>query len=223
MCGRFTLTTPPESLAAAFGVPEVPAAWRPRYNAAPAQLVAVVGRKPDGKARGMALLRWGFVPRWAESPNKGTRPINAMAETVATKAPFKDSFRDRRCLIPADGFYEWVVEDGLKVPHHFRLRSGEPFAFAGVWDLWAKGGQPPIHSCAVITVKANKLVEPIHDRMPAVLLPGQYDRWLDAETGVEDALSLLKPLPAELMEMARVSATVNKVTNDGPECLESAA
>ena len=126
----------------------MPADWRPRYNAAPSQPVAVVGpNRRDGAGRGLAMLRWGFVPRWADDPDGGPKPINAKAETVATSPPFRDSFRDRRCLIPADGFYEWGGRGGQKRPYHFRLRGGGPFAFAGVWDVWGGGAGKPVRTC----------------------------------------------------------------------------
>src|SRR3954470_23415423 len=139
MCGRYTLSTSPDQLVAAFDLPEPPATT-PRYNVAPSQLVAVIGLKPDGKTRGLAKLKWGFVPSWANDPDSGPKPINAKAETVAQKPPFEHAFREgRRCLVPADGFFEWAAEGGKKVPHHFRLKSREPFAFAGVWDAWTGG------------------------------------------------------------------------------------
>jgi putative SOS response-associated peptidase YedK len=168
-------------------------------------------------------LRWGFVPRWAADPDSGPRPVNAKAETVATRAPFKDSFRDRRCLVPADGFYEWLAENGKKVARHFRLRSGGPFAFAGIWDTWERDGREPVRTCALITVPANETVRPVHDRMPAILTPDRFDAWLDPATPTPDLLALQTPLPADLLEAVRVGPAVNRVANDGPECLVPAA
>jgi putative SOS response-associated peptidase YedK len=224
MCARFTLTTSPAEVAGFFGLdPGLTAGLVPRYNVAPAQLVAVVGLKPDGKTRGLALLRWGFVPRWAADPDSGPRPVNAKAETVATRAPFKDSFRDRRCLVPADGFYEWLAEGGKKVARHFRLRSDGPFAFAGVWDSWQQDGREPVRTCALITVPANEAVRPVHDRMPAILTPDRFDSWLNPATPLPALLALLIPLPADLLEAVRVGPAVNRVANDGPECLTPAA
>jgi putative SOS response-associated peptidase YedK len=222
MCGRFTLTTPAEQLAQAFGLPEPPPV-KPRYNVAPSQLVAVVGLKPDGKTRGLALLRWGFVPHWANDPDSGPRPINARGETVSMKPPFDHAFRDKRCLIPADGFFEWAAVGGKKVAHHLRLRGGGPMAFAGIWDVWRAEGHPTVLSCAVITVPANDLVRPFHERMPAVLRPDVYDRWLDNGTPEQELLGMLAPLPAEMMETVRVGPAVNTVANDGPECIVPAA
>jgi putative SOS response-associated peptidase YedK len=222
MCARYTITTPSEVIAKAFDLPAAPALV-PRFNAAPSQLVPVVGLKPDGKTRGLALLKWGFVPRWAADPDGGPKPVNAKAETVAMKAPFKDSFRDRRCLIPADGFYEWRAEGGRKVAHHFHLKGGGLFAFAGLWDAWQAEGHDPLRTCVVITVPPNEVVRPFHDRMPAILLPGQYDLWLHGDTPTVELLRALAPLPAEQLEEVRVGPAVNNVANDGPECLAPAA
>lgn len=221
MCGRFTLSTPAAAVAETFGLAEVPD-LEPRYNVAPSQLVAVVGLKPDGRTRGLAKLRWGFVPSWASDPSAGPRPINAKAETVSTKPPFSHAFRTKRCLIPADGFFEWATVGGRKVAHHFRLRSGGPMALAGVWDVWHRKGQPTVLSCAVITVPANDLVRPFHERMPAILTPDLFDRWLCAETPEQEALGLLAPFPADLMDAVRVGPAVNKVTNDTAECVAPA-
>jgi putative SOS response-associated peptidase YedK len=140
MCGRYTLHTDPDTLAAHFEV-TAPLGLPPRYNVAPAQLVAVIGLKPDGLTRGLLRVKWGFVPNWANDPDTGPKPINARAETVATKPRFEHAFNEgRRCLIPADGFYEWAAEGGKMVPHHFRLRGDGPFAFAGLWDCWRGEG-----------------------------------------------------------------------------------
>ncbi len=222
MCGRYAFTADPADVAEAFGLPSVPTLV-PRYNAAPGQVVAVVGLKPGGHARGLAMLKWGFVPRWAKSPTDGPRPINAKAEGVATNPAFRDSFRDRRCLIPATGFYEWAGPKGAKVPHHFTLAGGGVFAFAGVWDVWKGPGGDALHTCAVITVPANDAVRPCHDRMPAILLPEQFAAWLDPAAAARDALALLAPLAAERVCVSRVGPAVNKVANDGPECLSPAA
>jgi putative SOS response-associated peptidase YedK len=142
---------------------------------------------------------------------------------VATRPPFDGSFRGKRCLIPADGFYEWASEGGKKVPHHFRLRGGGPFAFAGVWDVWKGDGRPPLVTCAIITVPANALVKPFHDRMPAVLAPEDYAAWLEHDTPPAALLAMLAPFPADRMEAVRLTPTANSVKNDGPECLTPAA
>jgi putative SOS response-associated peptidase YedK len=222
MCGRFTLSTPGDTVAAQFGLPSAPA-LPPRYNVAPAQLVAVVGLKPDGRTRGLALLRWGFVPHWANDPNKGPRPVNAKAESVALKQPFKEAFRSKRCLIPADGFFEWKADGKRKQPYHFRPKDGGLFGLAGVWDAWKGASGPALLTCAIITMPANAVVKPVHERMPLILPPEAWGRWLDPSAKVADLLPLLKTPPADGMEAVAVGPAVNKVANDGPECLTPAA
>jgi putative SOS response-associated peptidase YedK len=215
MCGRFTLTTPAELLSARFDVPDPPPLTA-RYNVAPSQVIAVVGLKPDGTRRGIARLRWGLVPHWASSPNSGPRPINLRAETVAHK--FGELLRGKRCLIPADGFYEWKAEGKTKRPHRFTLATGEPFAFAGLWDVWGEGAEKLV-TCCLITTAANDLVRPYHDRMPVIVPPEGYAAWLDPGTPQEGLTALLKPYPAEAMRVAEASPAVNSPRNDGPECL----
>ncbi len=167
MCGRFTLRTPTHRLAEAFGVRDLPN-LPPRYNIAPTQDAAVVRPGPEGEARELAMLRWGLVPSWSEGPSAYSM-INARAETVATKPAFRAAFRHRRCLVPADGFYEWQRVDGGKQPYLVELASGEPFAFAGLWEHW-EGGDV-IESFTIIVTEANELLRPIHERMPVILDP----------------------------------------------------
>lgn len=218
MCGRFTLTTATDEIAAKFEVPDPPL-LNARYNVAPSQVIAVVGLKPDGKRRGIAMLNWGLVPNWANDPKQGPRPVNLRAETVRHKFP--EQFRERRCLIPADGFYEWAVEGKKKLPRRFTLASGEPFAFAGLWDFWGSGKEL-IRTCCLITTTANELVAEVHDRMPVILAPEHYNVWLDPNTPVKEAEMLLKPFPAELMRVAAANPILNSPKHDGPECLEAA-
>ena len=218
MCDRFTLTTTDELLAEAFDVIDPPA-LRPRYNIAPSQLIAVVGLKPDGETRGIALLRWGLVPYWANDPNDGPKPINARAETVGYK--FAASFREKRCLIPADGFYEWLSDGKNKRPHRFTLKTGAPFGFAGLWDVWSSEKQKLV-TCCMITTMANDLVKPLHDRMPVILPPEHYAEWLDPETPQKRLAALLQPYSADAMQVTEVGAAVNSPKNDGPECIEAA-
>ncbi len=218
MCGRFTLTTPTEQIAAQFEVPDPPF-LSARYNVAPSQVIAVVGMKPDGKRRGIALLRWGLVPKWAKGPNDGPRPINVRAESIRHK--FGELLRTRRCLIPADGFYEWIVEGKKKLPRRFTLASGEPFAFAGLWDVW-KGRGETLLTCCLITTTANELVREVHDRMPAIVPRESYAEWLDPATPEDRLSEMLVSYPAEHMRVAAASAAVNSPKNDGPECLEAA-
>jgi putative SOS response-associated peptidase YedK len=221
MCARITRTTTAAEMVDLFGFGtelDLP----PRYNVAPSQLVPVV--RADGRGgRELVPMKWGFVPHWAQDPNSGPTPINARAETVAHKPPFDHAFREKRCLIPADGFFEWAKEGTRKVAHHFRLRGGGPMAFAGVWDVWRAEGRPPLATCAIITVAANDLVRPFHDRMPAVISPDNFDRWMGFDTPVSEVLGALAPLPAERLEVVRVGPAVNKVANDSPDCVAPAA
>jgi putative SOS response-associated peptidase YedK len=218
MCGRFTLTTPTKDVAAKFEVPDPPL-LRVRYNVTPSQVIAVVGLKPDGKRRGIAMLNWGLVPSWANDPKEGPRPVNLRAETVRHK--FRDQFKAKRCLIPADGFYEWRAEGRKKLPQRFTLASGEPFGFAGLWDVW-KGGDKPLLTCCLLTTTANELVAGVHDRMPVIVPPEDYARWLDPETPVDELEALLRPHPAERMQVTAANPVLNSPNYDGPECLEAA-
>jgi putative SOS response-associated peptidase YedK len=221
MCGRFMLSSPPAAVAERFGLPEPPDLFG-RYNVAPTQLVAVVGDGPK-HGRRLALFRWGLVPAWSPEGPTGPPLINARAETVATKPTFRELLRHRRCLIPADGFYEWAKAGGKKLPYLFRLRGCGPFAFAGLWDVW-EGPNGKVPSCCVITTTANELVAPLHDRMPVVLPPDQFGLWLDrAVTDPAALLPLLVPYPADLMTATAVNPRVNNARNEGPECVEPAA
>jgi putative SOS response-associated peptidase YedK len=220
MCARFTLFTPSDRIARAFNLAQVPV-LQPQYNVAPSQLVAVVGSKASGAGRGLAMFRWGFVPHWAAAPN-GPRPVNAKVETVAEKPTFRDNFRQRRCLIPADGFYEWETTSGGKKPLFYRLKSGEPMALAGIWDCWP-GPTEKLFTCAIITAPASSIVEPIHDRMPAILPPETWDIWLDPNhSEPAKLLPLLQPFPAELMEVVPASPVVNNSKHDAPDCVLAA-
>lgn len=183
MCGRFAFYSPAEATAALFGVSDVPVV-RPRYNIAPTQTITAV-RVGSEAAREVALLRWGLVPFWAKDPSIGNRMINARAETVAEKPSFRAAYRKRRCLILADGFYEWRKEADGKTPYFISLASGEPFAFAGLWEDWhAKDSDDSVQSTAIITTSANEFMRQIHDRMPVVLQQETADRWLDGDDQV---------------------------------------
>jgi putative SOS response-associated peptidase YedK len=222
MCGRFTLTTTADGLADAFGLAGPVPSLAPRYNVAPGQVVAVVGLKSDGTRRGLALLRWGLVPRWAKDPKAGPKPINARAETVRTSPAFRESFRLRRCVIPADGFYEWHPGPP-KAPYHFRPADGRPLGLAGLWDLWEGPDGSKLATCCVLTVPANEAVGPVHGRMPLVLDPADYAHWLDPGTPATGVAALLRPCPADRLEALPVGPAVNRVANDGPECVTPAA
>lgn len=218
MCGRYTLRTPSKELAKAFGVEEVPEV-EARFNITPAQTVAGVRRTPDG--REMKFLKWGLVPSWAKDTSMGTKLINARSETVAEKPAFRDAFKRRRCLIPADGFYEWKREGDRKQPYFFRLREERPFAFAGLWDRWQPDGEDAVESCTILTTEANSVLRPVHDRMPVILHPDDYEAWLDDDVRKSDLLKeLLQPYPAREMTGYPVSPTVNSARRQGEQLIK---
>lgn len=223
MCGRFALFSPEEILAAMFGV-EGDRFLPPSYNIAPSRDVAAVRIAPEGRARReVALLRWGLVPSWARDPAMGNRMINARAETAPEKPAFRSAFRRRRCLVPADGFYEWRKPGARKQPYFVRMADGKPFAIAGLWERW-EGPDGAIASCAVLTTDPNDLLAPIHDRMPVILSPGDYDRWLDPESrDPATLLPLLRPYPPDAMVAFPVRTLVNNPAADDPRCIEPAA
>ena len=221
MCGRFTLWLQFGDLVKAFPEFEFTEELSPRYNIAPSQPVAVV---PNDGSRRVRLFQWGLVPFWAKDPKIGYRLINARAETLAEKPAFRAAYRRRRCLILADGFYEWRTEPGrrLKAPFYVRLASGEPFAFAGLWEVW-RPDDTPLYSCVIITTDSNALLTPIHDRMPVILPRDAYELWLSPhEMRPRDLVHLLRPYPSEEMVAYPVSRTVNDPTVDVPACIEPA-
>ncbi len=216
MCGRFTLTTPAESLEQLFGL-DMPTGLAPRYNVAPGQEVPVVRRGADG-GRALAALRWGLVPAWAEDPAIGRRMINARAETVAQRPAFRDAFRARRCLIPADGYYEWRKMPGRRSrPYYVTLPGHAPFAFAGLWERWQGPGGEALETCVIVTTAANARLAPVHDRMPAILGADSFEAWLAAPP--ERAHALLRPYEGEI-ELWPVSTRVNRAVDDGPALIE---
>ena len=219
MCGRFSLTTDPKTVAQRFGVPTATAesAWMPRYNIAPTKTVIVVS--DDGK-RHLAHMRWGLIPSWAKDPAIGNRMINARAETLAVKPAFRVALRKRRCLVVADGFYEWQQRGRTKQPFRIVLKNGEPFGFAGLWDAWTSPEGEEIQTCTIITTEANELLKPIHDRMPVILTREAEGLWLDPTTQ-EPAklLPLLSPYPAKEMEAYPVSRLVNSPQRDTLDCI----
>jgi len=217
MCGRYSLTTPKDHLVEVFDVPPLTFDYRARYNIAPSQDVPVVAS--DRRGTRLGLLRWGFVPVWADNPSIGSRMINARAETLRNKPAFKRAVMSRRCLVPADGFYEWTAEGDRKVPYWIHSPDREPMGFAGVWERWQLPGTEPIHSVAIITVDANEGIRDLHDRMPAIVPAADRKAWLDAETPLQDALRLLKPYEG-VLEAYPVSTLVNSPANDEPECIE---
>lgn len=222
MCGRYTLRTPPAELAEFFGLFREPDV-RPRFNIAPTQQVLAVRFDEAATPREPILLRWGLVPFWADDLKIGNRMINARSDTVAAKPAFRAAFKRRRCLVPADGFFEWKQQDGGKQPYHIRLRSGEPFAFAGLWEHWDKG-KAPVESCTIITTDANDFMSSIHDRMPVILTPDAYDAWLDPHNQDAEALTgLLRPYADDDLTAVPVSTIVNNPRNDVPGCVEPVA
>ena len=217
MCARYTIRTPADQLAARFGLPQVPD-LRPRYNVSPTQSVPVIGTKAGGLGRGLALFRWGFIPHWAVD-DSGPRPVNAKTETVANSVLWGDSFRRRRCLVPADGFYEWRTVNKKKVPVWFHLKDSATFAFAGVWDVWS-GPQGKVFTVAILTTTPNDLTRPVHDRMPVILRPQDEATWLDSTVDDPDKLMpLVGPYPADLMAADPANPALNKPSFKGPDCL----
>jgi putative SOS response-associated peptidase YedK len=220
MCGRYRLARKKEILAEIFDVAnEVD--WDPRYNVAPGQDVAVVRQDATQPARSFSRMRWGLIPSWSKDPKSGYKMINARAETIAGKPAFREPFQSRRCLIPADGFYEWSKYSKGKSPFCLTLADDSVFAFAGIWDRWMNQNGEPIETCSIITTTANSLLADIHDRMPVILRREDYDRWLDPGfRQVEDLSDLLKPHPVDGMRRRPVSTWVNSVKNDDPSCAE---
>ena len=226
MCGRFTLIDPSQSLAVQFNLPQVPD-MKPRYNITPTQPVAAVRLAAGRSARELAILTWGLVPSWAKDPKIGARMINARSETVAEKPAFRAAFRRRRCLVVADGFYEWQKSaggKGSKQPYYIRLRDGRPFAFAGLWEHWEGADGSVIESCTLLTTQPNDLIRPLHNRMPVILQPQDYDLWLDRVVERADLLTpFLRAYPVDEMEAYPVSSLVNSPRNDDPRCIEPLA
>ena len=219
MCGRFTLTVDPAELQAAFPNFSFPLQYAPRYNIAPTQPVMVLPN--NGKLTADFYL-WGLIPIWAKEPDIASRLINARAETLAEKSAFRGAYKYKRCLIPADGFYEWKSQPGsrLKTPYHIRLASGKPFAFAGLWDEWLAPDGSEVRSCTIITTEPNALMATIHNRMPVILPPSAYAQWLDPAAQRPEALQkLLTQYPAEEMTAHSVSTQVNSPANNEPELI----
>ena len=218
MCGRYTITGDAARYGDYFGVDEIRAApLPPSFNVAPTDSVYVVAQPQDSRQLGSA--RWGLLPFWAR--DRGSGQINARAETVASKPAFRESFRARRCIIPADGFYEWEQVPEGKLPHYITLRAGRPMGFAGIWSRWSDPlGPDRITTCAIITAGANSIVAPFHDRMPVILPPERWSSWLDSSLNDEEALaSMLVTPPTEHLKEHPVSTLVNSVANNVPELI----
>lgn len=220
MCARFTLTASAHQVAQLFDL-ELLADIDPRFNVAPTQNVLAV-RLNDEKQKEFAWLRWGLVPSWADDLKIGQRLINARSETVGEKPAFRDAIRKRRCLIAADGFYEWKGEKGHKQPYFIHRPGREPFAFAGVWEHWHDESGRLIETCSILTTESNGVIRPLHDRMPVILPPSAWGVWLDPSVRDVTLLSsLLVPAPEEALELRDVSRAVNDVRNNGPELLDT--
>jgi putative SOS response-associated peptidase YedK len=219
MCGRFAFFSPHEAVAQLFGLKDVPPV-EPRYNIAPTMFVPVIRQDAAG-ARRLAMLYWGLVPSWAKDKAIGARLINARGDTLRDKPSFRSAFKRRRCLVLADGFYEWQARPQGKQPYFIRMRSAQPFAMAGLWEAWrdANAGEP-LESCAIVTTGANSALARIHDRMPVILPPAQYDFWLDGRNEDVEALSgLLVPYSDDAVEAVAVSKRVNNARNEGPDLI----
>lgn len=230
MCGRLLQITPPAALAHAYGVPsflvKVPLEAHPRYNVAPSQPLLAVRLTQDDE-RELVPLTWGLIPRWSKEPKTPYSTFNARAETVAIKPAFRDAFRRRRCLIPADGFYEWRQnpsgnETG-KQPFRILAKDGQPLTFAGLWERWEGEGHAPIESCSIIVTAANTFMASIHDRMPAMLMPEAWSAWLDPRTDAGTLTGMLGAWPDGLLQAYPVSQAVNSPRNDSPALLEPVA
>jgi putative SOS response-associated peptidase YedK len=220
MCGRYVLYSSTDRIAELLGVAEGPLD-RPRYNIAPTQQV-LVGRAGAQATRELVFLRWGLVPRLATRGAPDYRMINARAETLLERPAFRIAFRSRRCLIPADGFYEWKKGNGSKQPYYIQKTDGQPFCFAGLWEHWEGEEGTVLESCAIITTTANAALAPLHERMPVILAPEDYAAWLDPQ-GCDPAqlLPLLRPVPPEAVTAYPVSTLVNHPRNDAPQCIAS--
>jgi putative SOS response-associated peptidase YedK len=223
MCGRYRLTAKERYLRDHFGLDDDPP-WRPRWNIAPTQQIATICQHRSEPKRIFGLMRWGLIPHWAKDPSIGLKTINAMSETAAEKPAFRDAMKWRRCLIPADGFYEWKrLGSKKKQPYNFGMADDSPFAFAGLWELRHAPDGELIQSCTILTTKPNSLIESAHDRMPVILDRGTYDLWSGPGiTNPARVSDCLKPFDARLMRKYPVSTRVNHPDHDDPECAEEA-
>ena len=223
MCGRFAFYSPREAITEIFDV-EFPLELEPRFNISPTQYIVTL-RRPDNDNQHLAiepvLMRWGLIPSWSKDPRIGSRMINARAETVDKKPSFRSAFKRRRCVILADGFFEWRRRGDEKIPYFISLKNAQPFAMAGLWERWS-GEDSPIETCTIITTAANGVMTELHDRMPVILSTEHARRWVDVtDNSVEALRSLLIPADDELLQFWEVSRSVNNSRNDGPELIES--
>ncbi len=218
MCGRYRLSRRKQLIAEYFDtVDEID--WEPRYNIAPTQNVGIVRQDREHPIRKFSLVRWGLIPYWAKDPNISSKMINARSETVLDKPAFRDAFQNRRCLVPADGFYEWVRTGRSKQPIHIGMQDDSLFAFAGIWDRWKDAHGNAVETCSILTTTPNSLLAELHDRMPVILKPQDYELWLDPGFKDLDTLTaMLKPFDPTLMKCYPVSTLVNSPVNDDSNC-----
>ena len=218
MCGRFSLSQDFKKILRQFGIDEEPfSVWKPRYNIAPSDQIPVIFQDEEKIKAG--FFKWGLIPHWAKDQKIGYKMINARAETLVEKPSFKSCFKNKRCLIPADGFYEWKVEAHKKQPYYIHMKDNSPFFFAGLWSLWLDSKGNDIHSCTIITGLPNKLIEMLHNRMPVILPTSVCEAWLNpANHNLKDLQKYLKPYPEKDMEIHPVSTIVNSPRNDLPAC-----
>lgn len=219
MCGRFTLTVDPAELKDTFDAYTFPSQFAPRFNIAPTQPVLAIPNDAKNRAD---FFMWGLIPSWSKDPTIGNKLINARGETIAEKPSFRGGFKYKRCLIPADGFYEWKALSGAKTktPYFIHMKDRKPFAFAGLWDEWQSPDGDTVRTCTIITTEPNDLMAALHNRMPVILHPKDYDLWLDPTPQTPDKLQhLIKPFPTDNMSAYPVSTLVNKPGNDQPECV----
>ena len=219
MCGRYRLSRKKQLIEEYFETTPWEDDWIPRYNIAPTQLVPVIRRHPREAVRQLSAMKWGLIPHWAKKPSAAASTINAKSETAATKPAFRDPLKLRRCLIPADAFYEWKKVGNTKQPYCFEVNDGQLFAFAGLWDGWRDSSGQWVKTCSILTTTPNAVTSTVHDRMPVILNPDSYDLWLDP--GVQDMAAvskLLKPYDPSPMRCYPVSSRVNHVGNDDEEC-----
>ena len=216
MFSRYSLTSPPEAIGKLFAV-RIAEAFPPRYNIAPTEPTLIV-RNSDRDARELHLVRWGLIPSWVKDPREFSTLINARSETAAEKPSFRGAMRHRRCLVPTDGFYEWTGKPGAKRPHLVRLKGHQPFAFGGLWEHWLGADGSEIETMAILTTSANTDMAPIHDRMPVIIAPEDFDRWLDVKPGTADFIQdLLHPIANGRLDIVEVSPKLNNPRNEGPE------
>lgn len=220
MCGRYVIKSPPEVLRALFGYLEQPN-FPARYNVAPTEPVPVV-RMWEGK-RQFALVRWGLIPAWVKDPRTFSLLINARGESVNDKPAFRDAMKRRRCLFPADGFYEWRRDGAVKQPYFIHAKDGSPLAFAGLWETWTGPNGEEQETAAIVTTAANRTLQPIHDRMPVIVPPEAQDFWLDPNVDAETASAAIVPARDDVLEAYEISSAVNRTANDSPDLITRVA